>query len=44
VDTQNLDPNIKPLALSGQDKKDLVEFLKTLSGKPMTIVVPTLPQ
>lgn len=44
VDKQNLDPNIKPLGLCDQDKKDLVAFMKTLSGKPMTIVVPTLPQ
>ena len=40
----NLDPSIKPLGLSQQDKADLVEFLKTLSGKQVAVTVPRLPQ
>jgi cytochrome c peroxidase len=43
-DKENLDPNIKPLGLSDQEKKDLVEFLKSLTGKQPTITVPRLPQ
>jgi cytochrome c peroxidase len=30
---RNLDENIKPLHLTAQEKKDLVEFLKTLNGE-----------
>jgi len=41
---ENLDPNIKPLQLTDQEKKDLVEFLKSLIGKEPTITVPRLPQ
>jgi cytochrome c peroxidase len=33
IQNRNLDPNIKPLHLSGQEKKDLVAFLKALSGE-----------
>jgi cytochrome c peroxidase len=40
----NLDPSINPLGLSKQEKSDLVEFLKTLSGKQVAIQVPRLPQ
>jgi len=40
----NLDPSIKPLGLSKQEKSDLEEFLKTLSGKQVAIQVPRLPQ
>jgi cytochrome c peroxidase len=43
-DHQNLDPNIKPLGLTDQEKKDLLEFLKSLTGKPLPIVAPRLPQ
>jgi len=41
---ENLDPNIKPLQLTTQEKKDLVQFMKTLSGKQVAITVPRLPQ
>lgn len=40
----NLSPNMQgPLGLSEQEKKDLVEFLKTLTGKPLEITIPVLP-
>ena len=42
--TTNLDPNIKPLKLSGQDKEDLLAFLHALTGTTQTITIPTLPQ
>ena len=32
----NKDKLLKPLRLSGQEKKDLVAFLESLSGKPLT--------
>ena len=40
----NLDPNIKPLNLTSQEKQDLVSFLKSLTGKPMLVTLPPLPQ
>jgi cytochrome c peroxidase len=40
----NLDPNIKPLNLSEQDKRDLVEFLNSLTGTQPDFVLPRLPQ
>ena len=40
---ENLSPNMKPLNLSAQEKTDLVEFMKTLTGKHMPMVVPQLP-
>lgn len=39
----NLDPNMKPLNLTKQEKADLVEFLKALTGDPLPITVPQLP-
>lgn len=41
---EHLSPNMKPLGLNDQDKRDLVEFMKSLTGAPMTITVPMLPQ
>ena len=41
---ENLDPNIKPLGLTDQEKQDLIEFLKALSGKQVAITLPRLPQ
>jgi len=41
---ENLDPTIKPLDLTDQDKQDLVEFMKTLSGKQVAVTLPRLPQ
>ncbi len=40
----NLDPNLKPLGLTQQEQKDIVEFLKALTGEPMAVSVPHLPQ
>jgi cytochrome c peroxidase len=40
----NLDPSIHALGLTPEDKRDLVQFLKTLSGKQLAITVPRLPQ
>jgi cytochrome c peroxidase len=40
----NLSPEIKPLHLSAQEKADLVEFMKSLTGKPMQVALPQLPQ
>jgi len=37
---RNLDPNIKPLHLSDQEKKELVAFLKALSGEGWQIIKP----
>jgi cytochrome c peroxidase len=42
-DKENLDPNIKPLGLTEREKRDLVEFLKSLTGKQMMITLPRLP-
>jgi cytochrome c peroxidase len=33
IQNRNLDPNIKPLHLSGQEEKDVVAFLRALSGE-----------
>jgi cytochrome c peroxidase len=43
-DKENLDPNMKPLALTDHEKKDLVQFLKTLSGQQVAVTLPRLPQ
>jgi cytochrome c peroxidase len=40
----NLSPNIHPLNLSAQEKADLVAFMKSLTGTPLVVQVPTLPQ
>ncbi len=40
----NLDPNIKPLNLTPQEKKDLVEFLRSLTGKQEAVTLPVLPR
>lgn len=40
----NLDPNMKPLNLTADEKKDVVAFMKSLTGKPMAVTIPTLPQ
>jgi cytochrome c peroxidase len=40
---ENLDPNMKPLGLSDQEKKDLVEFLQTLTGTEPDVILPRLP-
>lgn len=40
---ENLDPNVRPLGLNAQQKADLVEFLKSLTGAPMLVSLPALP-
>ena len=40
----NLDSLIKPLGLSPEEKTDLIAFLKALTGTPLTMQVPKLPQ
>jgi len=41
----NLDPNIKPLGLTVQEKKDLATLLESLTAKASVVVnLPTLPQ
>jgi cytochrome c peroxidase len=39
----NLSPNMQPLALTAQEKKDLVAFMKSLTGSAMAVEVPHLP-
>lgn len=39
----NIDPNMKPLHLTEQEKMDLVAFMKTLTGKRHDITIPALP-
>ena len=39
----NLDPEMKPLGLAAAEKADLVEFMRSLTGKPARITVPQLP-
>jgi cytochrome c peroxidase len=41
---ENLSPNMGPLNLSAQEKADLVEFMKSLTGTPAPVVIPQLPQ
>jgi cytochrome c peroxidase len=42
---ENLSPNMQgPLGLTSEEKKDLVEFLKTLTGKELDVTIPVLPQ
>lgn len=40
---ENLDANMQPLALTDQEKKDLVEFMNALTSAPRMVVVPQLP-
>jgi cytochrome c peroxidase len=40
----NLDPNMEPLNLTPQEKQDLLAFLKSLTGKPMHVMIPQLPR
>jgi cytochrome c peroxidase len=43
-DVANSSPNMKPLNLSADQKRDLSEFLRSLTGAEMTVAVPRLPQ
>ena len=38
---ENLDPEMKELTLTDQEKKDLVEFMKALSGEVTQVTAPT---
>ncbi len=40
---ENVSPFITPLGLTGQEKKDLAEFLKALDGEPILVTLPILP-
>lgn len=40
---ENRSPFITPLELTGQEKKDLVEFMKALEGEPIIVSLPELP-
>jgi cytochrome c peroxidase len=40
----NLSSNMKPLGLTVQEKADLVAFMKSLTGRPVEIAIPRLPQ
>lgn len=39
-----LDEKIKPLGLTAQEKRDLLAFLKALTGAPIVVRVPSLPE
>ena len=39
----SLDPAMKPLHLTDQEKADLVAFMKALAGAPIEVALPTLP-
>jgi cytochrome c peroxidase len=43
VRNPHLDREMKPLKLTKEEKADLVEFLKALTGDPVKVVLPTLP-
>ena len=40
----NLSPLMKPLGLSSEEKADLLEFLKALTGAPIKVNMPKLPK
>jgi len=44
VPNPHLDPKIVPLNLARREKADLVEFLKSLTGEPLKIKKPELPE
>ncbi len=39
-----LDQEIRPLSLTAQEKQDLLAFLKALTGAPIVVHVPPLPE
>lgn len=41
---ENLDPNMKPLNLTEQEITDIVAFMRSLTGDPVEVAVPRLPQ
>lgn len=40
---EDLSPDMKPLRLTAQEKADLVAFMRTLTGKPVAVTLPQLP-
>jgi cytochrome c peroxidase len=40
----NLSPLVKPLNLASEEKTDLVNFLKALTGEPIPFQLPKLPK
>ena len=42
-ESENLDPLLRPLGLSDQDKADLLAFLLSLTGDPIIIEEPEFP-
>jgi len=40
----NLSSLMKPLGLSSEEKSDLLEFMKALTGAPIKVIVPKLPK
>lgn len=40
----NLDANMKPLGLTAEERRDLVQFMRSLTSAPRVVVVPNLPQ
>lgn len=43
-DTTNLSPEIRKLNLNSEERADLVAFMRSLTGKPAAVAIPTLPQ
>ena len=43
-DKSNLSKDIRPLNLTSAEKADLVAFMLTLTGRPSTVAIPSLPQ
>lgn len=43
-DKSNLSKDIRPLNLTRGEKEDLVAFMKALSGSPVAVAIPPLPQ
>jgi cytochrome c peroxidase len=39
----NLSPNMLPLGLTAEEKRDLVAFMNSLTGAPMVVTLPQLP-
>lgn len=43
-DKTNLDANMRPLGLTDEEQRDLVEFLRSLTSAPRVVTFPQLPQ
>jgi cytochrome c peroxidase len=44
IPNPNLDPMMLPLDLTSREKADLVAFMKALTGEPVVVEEPELPQ